>query len=398
MKSLLLNSTLTVLICLTQLFAKGQNCPQGGCSISVTVNQDSCPSSPQTLLVNANYSYRVCASNVPSTGLPDNAPCSPDPSNVTGCPSSSYRTANVSTSFGCGILNPMTSTSIKSVYYKLADSSLINYLGQPTAIGQDFTGWLKSPAGTYLLLNSQKPFNQNYSNPNGNYCYCPTFTPAGTSGTTTNADGPFNECNYTPEGGGLGVVFVGENPSGTWRLYVNDGVSGQSHGQARIVDFCITFEAVASSNSTYTWTSDSANCLAYLSNLNTQNPVFTPPAGYYDCTYYVTVYDSVCGCSGADTVHLSCPNTIGIESLSNSSIPFSVSINDSHYTFHYPSSSTKREIIINDVNGREVARYALAANSSIQTVNLPQMSAGVYVARLISNSAVPVSNVKFVVE
>ena len=136
----------------------------------------------------------------------------------------------------------MNATSIVSVKYVIEDINLPNYLGNPTAAGQDFNVWLKSPAGTYLKLTSPKPFNQNTSSPSGNYCYCPTFTPAGTDGTLPNVDGPYNSTNYAPEGGGLGVVFVGQNPAGTWTLYVNDNVNGQSGGTARIKLFQMTFE------------------------------------------------------------------------------------------------------------------------------------------------------------
>jgi hypothetical protein len=62
-------------------------------------------------------------------------------------------------------------------------------------------------------------------------------------------------------------------------------------------------------------------------------------------------------------------------------------------------ASGQREIIINDINGREVMRYALPQWSSIQTLKLPQMARGMYVARLlIPDSQFPIPNVKFVVE
>jgi hypothetical protein len=69
---------------------------------------------------------------------------------------------------------------------------------------------------------------------------------------------------------------------------------------------------------------------------------------------------------------------------------------NSTITIIYPSSSSQKEIIINDINGREIARYALPQWSSTQTVKLPQMAAGIYIARLTGEKED--ANVKFVVE
>jgi hypothetical protein len=69
---------------------------------------------------------------------------------------------------------------------------------------------------------------------------------------------------------------------------------------------------------------------------------------------------------------------------------------NSEITFTYPSANGKREIIINDINGKETARYALPPNSSTQKVKLPQMAKGIYVARLMGENIS--ANVKFVVQ
>jgi hypothetical protein len=75
---------------------------------------------------------------------------------------------------------------------------------------------------------------------------------------------------------------------------------------------------------------------------------------------------------------------------------------NSPLTFTYPSIpiaiGTKKEIIIHSIHGKEIARYELPSWSTSQTVKLPQMAAGVYVARLISGFEFSISNVKFVVE
>jgi hypothetical protein len=69
----------------------------------------------------------------------------------------------------------------------------------------------------------------------------------------------------------------------------------------------------------------------------------------------------------------------------------------SEITFTYPSLGSPSEIVINNIDGKEVARYSLPLWSSAQHLKLPKLAEGVYVARLISNFNYPVSNVKFVV-
>jgi hypothetical protein len=389
---------LFLLLAMQAAFSNAQNCPVGisQCSIDIFVAQDSCTSSPQTFYIisSQNFSTKVCATDVPSAPAANGAPC---------CDTSVMIKAHVYTP-PCGI-GTITASTIKSVSFKLIDSTLINYLGQPTAVGADARVILRSPAGTMFTLISPKPANTDFSSPIGNYCYCPTFTPDGSSGSILNTQGPYNLCYYSPEGGPLSSIFIGENPhanSGVWTLYVNDNTDtgGQSFNTLRIADFCMTFNGSGfGANSTYTWTSDSANCLSYLSDLNTANPVFTPPAGYYDCTYYLFVYDSVCGCLASDTMRVSCPEPQSVPSVNNTSIVFNASVYYSEITFTYPSASGQREIIINDINGREVMHYNLPQWSSTQTLKLPQMARGIYVARLlIPNSQFPIPNVKFVVE
>jgi hypothetical protein len=69
---------------------------------------------------------------------------------------------------------------------------------------------------------------------------------------------------------------------------------------------------------------------------------------------------------------------------------------NSPLTFTYPSTSAKKEIIIYSIHGKEIARYALPQWSSTQTVKLPQMAGGVYVARMAGEGVSAL--VKFVVE
>jgi hypothetical protein len=95
--------------------------------------------------------------------------------------------------------------------------------------------------------------------------------------------------------------------------------------------------------------------------------------------------------------------SVGIQSLiSNERFPISIFPNLTHsnslLTFTYPSTSAKKEIIIYSIYGKEIARYALPQWSSMQTVNLPEMAGGVYVAKMVSDGGEPVGNVKFVIE
>jgi hypothetical protein len=90
---------------------------------------------------------------------------------------------------------------------------------------------------------------------------------------------------------------------------------------------------------------------------------------------------------------------IGIKEIGNNIFiniyPNPISSN-STITFTYPSTGEKKEIVINDVNGKEVVRYALPQWSTTQTVKLPQMAGGIYIARLAGENGS--ANVKFVVE
>jgi hypothetical protein len=69
---------------------------------------------------------------------------------------------------------------------------------------------------------------------------------------------------------------------------------------------------------------------------------------------------------------------------------------NSEITFTYPSPGSATEIVINNIDGKEVGRYTLPLWSSVHKVKLPEMSRGVYVARLLGERVA--ANVKFVVE
>jgi hypothetical protein len=362
------------------------------------VLQDSCPTGQQTFNVVVTNSLRVCATDVPSAPIPNqtsaNYCTTSDPSDPVNCPASHYRTAHLNTPLNCGIPAIVNSSIIQSVYFSLRDATTL----YGNAVGPDPKTWLKSPQGTYLLLASPRPFN---SLETIMTCYCPTFTPIGTDGVLPNFTTPYNQCNYTPEGGSLGAAFVGQDPfvnSGIWTLYVNDNDSagGSSFGSMKIGDFCMTFNANLSSNTSYTWSSDSVNWLAYLSSLNISNPVFTPPAGYYDFTYYVTVSDTTCGCSGIDTVHVSCPAPLGIAELNHSIKPLTVTMHGSEISFTYPSSDNAQRMVLYDITGKEITGYQLAPHSSLYTARALPLSRGVYLVRLINSDSPAVT--KFFVE
>jgi hypothetical protein len=93
--------------------------------------------------------------------------------------------------------------------------------------------------------------------------------------------------------------------------------------------------------------------------------------------------------------------TVNIQStMPNSETSINIYPNPTHsnspITFTYPSTSTKKEIIIHSIHGKEIVRYELLPWSSTQTVKLPQMASGVYVARMVGEDVS--ANTKFVIE
>jgi hypothetical protein len=92
-------------------------------------------------------------------------------------------------------------------------------------------------------------------------------------------------------------------------------------------------------------------------------------------------------------------SVVGITEIeSNSKLNFYPNpvLSNKEIAFTYPSSVTQKEIIINDINGKEIVRYSLPQWSSVYHEKLPAMHAGIYVARLAGNRAEGM--VKFVVE
>jgi hypothetical protein len=360
-----------ILFVLVMVFVSGMADGQSTCTIpvAITLPQDSCPGSPQTFITSVSGgsgSMQVCASDVPSAIAQ----------------AGDTVTAHVYSPCGC-MTNPMTINSVQSVSYRLA--------GNVDPCGADIAMWLQSPAGTFLLMQDVRPFNDGQ-----NTCFCPTFTNAGTDGLIPNSDGPYNSTNYMPEGGLLSS-FTGENPctiGGEWTLYMikSDNNCGDS---TWIDEFCISFTIYSStSNLTYTWSSDSANCLAYLSDTTIANPVFTPPSGMYDCTYYLNVYDSTCNCSGTDTFHVSCPSSVSVSAIDNSVSKFQVSLFNSEITFSYDALAEEKEVVLHDLAGKETARYILPRGSSSHTESASTISKGVYVATFSGTGR----NVKFVLQ
>lgn len=65
-------------------------------------------------------------------------------------------------------------------------------------------------------------------------------------------------------------------------------------------------------------------------------------------------------------------------------------------TFIYPSLGDKTFIIVNNADGKEVARYGLPQWSSVQHFKLPKLSTGIYVARFLNKKFQ--SSLKLIVE
>jgi hypothetical protein len=104
---------------------------------------------------------------------------------------------------------------------------------------------------------------------------------------------------------------------------------------------------------------------------------------------------------GADTTSVNCDSLTSSTSLLLKKGVLSLFPNpaytNSSITFTYPSLGSLSEIVLNNIDGKEVARYALPLWSSLQHLKLPKLAKGVYVARLLNENAA-VANVKFVVE
>jgi hypothetical protein len=276
-------------------------------NLAVTANTSvNCPSGSQSLIASATGMTLVNASvqnSTPSGGAPNNGIDCTLPSDLI-C-ANNYDSLTIITP--ANVSNPMTTSSIQSVYLHLFDI----FMTGGGAVGADAQLWLKSPAGTFLLLADNRPYNSDFDS---NTCYCPTFTYAGTDGLLSNMDGPYDELNYLPDGGLLS--FAGENPyvnGGVWTLYLvdPDDWSQGSFGFLEIIDFEIVFGTYPPS--TYSWTS-SGTC-GTLSSSSVSNPIYNPPSisGNYTCNYTVTVNNG--GCTGTASVNLGC-NTLPVELLS----------------------------------------------------------------------------------
>jgi hypothetical protein len=368
---------LLLVLIFVEVVVNGQPCaPTCLCDIYVWLPQDSCPGSPQMFNVQpASPMYNtVCSYNTPTVTALSGATCT-DP-DYFDCPPSNIVTATLNTP--PNVFNPMTNNSLHSVYVSLDTiPGLYTY-----ACGADIKLWLRSPAGTLMNLTTTRPLNDG-SIPNH---YKPTFTYVGSDGAIPLANGiSYDLCNYMPEGGLL--TFAGENPyasGGTWSLYMNDNLgSGGCTDSARITEFCITFPTYGIFAS-YTWTADSSNWLTYLSSDTIRNPIFTPPSGYYDITYYVTVTDTVCGCTGTDTVHVSCPNPSSVGSIEQS-------LDNSLSVYYDTDKQTalinakelrgkKAEVVVYDEMGRAVrhAERSRSISSTTHTSTSLSVTAGGY--------------------
>jgi hypothetical protein len=235
-------------------------------------------------------------------GAPDNGISCTQPDDP-GC-AGNYITATVVSP--ANVPNPMLNSSIQSVSFTLYDYTLSG------AVGADAQVWLQSPAGSWLQLMNNRPFNSDFAQ---NTCFCPTFTYSGSSGVIPLLDGPYNACCYMPESGLL--EFSGEDPyagGGIWTLYLVDPDNwiGGSFGFLEITNFTIVFGTYPPS--TYSWTT-SGTC-GTLSNSSISNPSYTPPSvsGNYNCSAVVTVVNG--SCSGTATVNLDCLSFLPVEILS----------------------------------------------------------------------------------
>jgi hypothetical protein len=128
---------------------------------------------------------------------------------------------------------------------------------------------------------------------------------------------------------------------------------------------------------------------------------------HYFCSIHEAVGILIDGCTQtitfsymnytADTCYVLPPAGIN-EYVKNNVIRFypNPTPTNSEITFTYPISTLNRELLIHDITGKEITRYSLPANSTTQQIHLPQMPAGLYVARLSGSGGDRM--VKFLVE
>jgi hypothetical protein len=112
----------------------------------------------------------------------------------------------------------------------------------------------------------------------------------------------------------------------------------------------------------------------------------------------VTFPATIVGSGGV--VNTQCIST-GIQSPNNNQqttigVSPNPAFSNSEITFTYPSLGYPSEIVLNNIDGKEVGRYALPLWSSVQHLKLPKLAEGVYVARFL-NAGAAVANVKFVI-
>jgi hypothetical protein len=314
------------------------NIPIGNLNVTASSSLANCPTSTGTLnsTYSGAYSTSATQSNAVSTSAANQQTTAnyctgtSNPGNAVTCPTTAWRSTSIVAP--AGVPATITSTTIKGVYFWLADqgktsnydtTNVVNGApgGNPKAVGTDPRVWLKSPTGTYLLLTDIRPLNSDFATNVGNYCYCPTFTPAGTLGVLPNYDGPYNGRDYTPEGGNLATYFNGEATAGTWTLYVSDVVNlGGVHGGLpfgiRIRNFKIEFETWPAVSYAWAVTSSTGTC-GTLSTTTAQSTTYTPPSppasSNYSCTYTMTVTSGTC--TGTQSVVVGC-TVLPIELLS----------------------------------------------------------------------------------
>jgi hypothetical protein len=288
-------------------------------------------------------------------------------------------------------INPKGVASILGVHFELRNTTAAK------VAGQDVQVWLKSPQGTFISLVGQRILQTTCTT---NTCYCPTFTPAGSSGTigTANTSVPYNATNYSPDAGALGGLFFGEDmystnsgPAGTWTLYVNDMINGCDPGSVYIYDFNIVFGTRPPN--VYSLLSASGCLNATLTNETTANPTYTPPSPSqqnYNCQYVVEVTNG--SCTGTATLSIGCTvlpielrNYTGKNTINGNVLDWTTAteINNDHFTIErstngidffelpYPLSPVRSKAI----NGN-------STSDIYYSITDPNVKKGVYYYRL----------------
>lgn len=263
----------------------------GNLSVAATAASGTCT----TDQLNTTFAGGTTATNVSFNGTIDDATFANNEQDCYNpgiapngtCLVADYAQASVAVS---GISAPTTASTVQRVCFTIASP----------ACPRDLNLFLQSPDGTIVTLNSLSG-SKSAAYSSGT-CFQTGSTNTDLTGNPLN-----NAAGYQPSTGDLGANFVGEDPNGTWRLWVSDGRGGGGCAIGDLTSFSMVFQNVGTP--TFSWTAVAPASTTNLSGTTISDPSWTNPNTASSYTYNVTVTD-VAGCTGVGTVVIDCPLSV----------------------------------------------------------------------------------------